>query len=98
VSPRWRRRGFGQTLAKDLASLVAARGALTLYASTSDETNRTNPFGQNLYSDPIGALGRLRASGEHPTSFYLRVGFSLVGVMPAEGRGMPSIHFAMNVG
>jgi aminoglycoside 6'-N-acetyltransferase I len=99
VSPAYRRRGFGQALVKDLARLVAARGALTLYASTSDESNRTNLFGQDLYSDPLGALERLRAIGDHPMNFYINVGFSLVGVMPdAEGRGMPSIHFAMSVG
>lgn len=99
VTPQWRRHGFRLALVRDLARLVAARGALTLYASTSDEANRTNLFGQDLYLDPILALQRLRAVGDHPMNFYLKVGFSLVGLMPdAEGRGMPSIHFAMRVG
>jgi aminoglycoside 6'-N-acetyltransferase I len=99
VSPKFRRRGFGRMLVQDLARQVAARGALTLYAGTSDESDRTTLFGKDLYSDPIGAMRELRATREHPIDFYLKMGFSLVGVMPdAEGKGKPSIHFALRVG
>jgi aminoglycoside 6'-N-acetyltransferase I len=98
VSPRFRRRGFGRALVCDLVQQVAARGALTLYAGTSDETNRTTLFGRDLHADPIEAMRALRATREHPMDFYLKMGFSLVGVMPdAEGEGKPSIHFALRV-
>jgi aminoglycoside 6'-N-acetyltransferase I len=99
VAPSQRRRGVARELVADLARLVAARGALTLQVSTSDETDRTSMFGVDLYRDPLEALRQLRSTREHPLDFYRRVGFTLVGVEPdAEGPGMPSILLAMRVG
>jgi aminoglycoside 6'-N-acetyltransferase I len=98
VSAAHRRRGVARELVSDLARIAAARGALTLFASTSDESNRTSLYGADLYHDPLGALYQLRSTREHPNDFYLRLGFTLVGVLPdAEGHGQPSIHFALRL-
>jgi aminoglycoside 6'-N-acetyltransferase I len=98
VAPAYRHSGCGRRLVADLAALVAARGGLTLHASTSDETGSTTLYGKDLYADPLGALRELRSTRQHPLDFYTRLGFALVGVMPdAEGPGKHSIHFALRV-
>lgn len=98
VSPAARRRGCGRMLVRDVVREVAARGGLTLQVSTSDETDRTNLYGRDLYADPLAALRGMRSTGEHPIDFWMRVGFTPIGVMPdAEGPGKPSIYFAMRV-
>lgn len=98
VAANRRRQGFGRQLVEDFERQVAVRGALTLHLSTSDESDRTTLFGVDLYQEPLEHLRRLRSTREHPIDFYLRVGFSLVGVLPdAEGPGMPSILFAKSV-
>lgn len=98
VAPEHRGQGYGRLLVNDLARQASSRGALTLQVSTSDETGRTNLFGLDLFRDPLLKLGALETTRDHPADFYLRVGFSLVGVMPdAEGPGCPSIYFAMRV-
>jgi aminoglycoside 6'-N-acetyltransferase I len=99
VAPRYQRRGYGRQLVMDLAAQVEALGALTLFLSTSDETDRTSLFGIDLYEDPLEALRTLRSTRPHSIDFYRKLGFKLVGVLPdAEGQGMPSIHFAMRIG
>jgi aminoglycoside 6'-N-acetyltransferase I len=98
VAASARRHGVGRRLVEDIERAVAARGALTLHVSTSDESGRTNLFGRDLYDDPLGALRDLRSVREHPIDFWRKLGYALVGVMPdAEGPGMPSIHFAKRV-
>jgi aminoglycoside 6'-N-acetyltransferase I len=72
--------------------LVAERGALTLLVGTSDETDRTTLFGADLYD------AKLRSIRSHPLDFYLKVGFTVVGVVPdAEGPGQPTITLAKRV-
>jgi aminoglycoside 6'-N-acetyltransferase I len=69
VSAAHRRRGVARALVTDLARTAAERGALTLYVSTSDESNRTTLYGAELYTDPLGALQQLRSKREHPVDF-----------------------------
>jgi aminoglycoside 6'-N-acetyltransferase I len=51
-----------------------------------------------LYPDVLGAVQRLRNLGDHPFTFYQRVGFTIVGVIPdANGFGKPDILMAKRV-
>ena len=87
--------GIGQQLVEHAASIARAQGALTLFASTGDEVGTTNLYGQDLYSDPAGAIANLQATGRNPFKFWQKAGFRIVGLLPdAEGRGRPSIHLA----
>ena len=88
-------KGYGQLLVEDAAAMATNAGALTLFASTSDEVGTTNLFGQNLYDNPALALANLQATGRTPYKFWESAGFTVVGVLPdAEGKGKPSIHLA----
>jgi aminoglycoside 6'-N-acetyltransferase I len=99
VAEHARRRGIGRALVQDLETLVAARGALTLWLGSDDEVGETSFAGVDLYDDLPTRLREFRAGGQHPYPFYQHLGFRLVGVMPdANGRGKPDIFLAKRVG
>jgi aminoglycoside 6'-N-acetyltransferase I len=94
-----RRRGIGHALIADLEQLAATRGVLTLWAGSDDENNETTIGGVDLYPDIATAMRGMRNLRDHPFGFYLRVGFSIAGVLPdANGRGKPDIFLAKRVG
>lgn len=101
VDPRHHGCGLGTRLVRDIERFAAAAGALTMYLGTSDMTGATSLGGIDLFDDPIAALAELRildTENGHPASFWLRAGYSLVGVTPdAEAEGQPSIQFARSL-
>ena len=99
VARHARRRGVGRALVRDLETIVAARGALTLWLGSDDEIGETTFADVDLYDDLPRRMQQFQARGDHPHPFYLRVGFRLVGVMPdANGRGKPDIFLAKRIG
>jgi aminoglycoside 6'-N-acetyltransferase I len=99
VHPEHRRQGIGRALVLDLEAQVCARGGLTLWLGTDDEDNRTSLGGVDLYPDPLAHLAAIRNVRGHPFTFYQKLGFALVGVMPdASGFGKPDIYMAKRVG
>lgn len=89
------RRGLGSRLVEDLEGHVASAGGGVLFVSTSDETGATSLSRTDLYVDPIRALASFEVSESPAVAFWVRMGFSLVGLLPdAEGLGKPSIHLA----
>ena len=99
VSPRHRRQGIGRVLVADLEDRVDERGGLTLWLGTDDQNDQTTLSGVDLYSDVLGHLARIRNLRGHPYEFYLKLGFTIVGVMPdANGPGRPDIFMAKRVG
>lgn len=98
VAEGHRRRGIGRALIQDLERLVFDRGGLTLWAGSDDENDETNLSGVDLYADIPGAIQRIRNLRNHPYEFYVRVGFSIAGVLPdANGPGKPDIFLAKRV-
>ncbi|HUG16884.1 MAG TPA: GNAT family N-acetyltransferase [Thermomicrobiales bacterium] len=98
VRPDAQRRGVGSALVADLEQQVAARGGMTLYLGTDDETNRTSLSGVDLYPDPLAHVARIRNLRRHPYEFYLKQGFAIIGVIPdASGPGQPDILMAKRV-
>jgi aminoglycoside 6'-N-acetyltransferase I len=94
-----RGQGLGRALVADLEGQVCARGGLTLWVGTDDEDGWTSLGGAELYPDLLAHLMRLRNLQRHPVGFYLRLGFSLAGVVPdANGWGKPDILLAKRVG
>ena len=90
--------GIGRALVHDLENQVRQRGGLTLWVGTDDETGMTSLSGVDLYDDPLDHLARIQNLRGHPYSFYQRLGFAIVGVMPdANGRGKPDIFMAKRV-
>jgi aminoglycoside 6'-N-acetyltransferase I len=95
VARAHQRRGFGRLLVREIEVRAARAGALTLTLSTSDMTGATSLSGVDLFADPARRLVELTTTKPHPVSFWIRLGFVVVGVTPdAEGPGMPSISLA----
>ncbi len=93
-----RGKGYGRALIRDLETLVAERGALTLWVGTDDERDATTLSGVDLYEDTLGAIAGVRNLARHPYEFYQRLGFRIVGVLPdANGPGKPDIFLAKRV-
>lgn len=99
VSPRAQGRGIGRALIEDLEAQVAARGGLTLWLGSDDEDAMTSLGGIDLYPNPLEHLANIKNLRGHPFDFYLKMGFSIVGVLPdANGFGKPDIYLAKRVG
>jgi aminoglycoside 6'-N-acetyltransferase I len=82
-------------LVRDIEALASARGALTMLLGTSDESERTNLSGRDLFADPLRALQNVVVTKPHPLPFWQAIGYTVVGVAPdAEGPGKPTIHLA----
>jgi aminoglycoside 6'-N-acetyltransferase I len=97
AAPR-RRHGVGRALVHDLENVVRQKGGLTLWAGSDDENFETTLSEADLYADLPAAIRNVRNLKAHPYEFYLRVGFTIVGVMPdANGRGKPDIFLAKRV-
>lgn len=98
VHPGHRKEGIGRALVADLEEIVRQHGALTLWVGTDDEHNMTTLSSVDLYPDICKHIASIRNLRGHPYSFYQKVGFVIVGVLPdANGPGKPDIYMAKRV-
>jgi aminoglycoside 6'-N-acetyltransferase I len=98
VDERCRKRGIGRALVADIEEQVAAKDGSTLRVGSDDEDAMTSLSGVDLYPDPLDHLARIENRAGHPFEFYLKCGFSIVGVIPdANGFGKPDIILAKRV-
>jgi aminoglycoside 6'-N-acetyltransferase I len=98
VDPLYQRRGIGTALVRAFEREVRARGALTIWLGTDDEDGRTSLSGIDLYPNVLEKLEAIRNLNSHPYEFYLKNGYSIVGVIPdANGYGKPDIYMAKRV-
>ncbi len=99
VDPPEQRRGIGSALVAALETQARSEGAITLYLGTDDDFGGTNLFGRDLYPDVLSKAAQLALTGVHPLTFYLRLGFEVVGIIPdANGFGRPDILMAKRIG
>jgi GNAT superfamily N-acetyltransferase len=90
-----RGRGIGGALLVDIERIATERGGLTLLVGSDDEDDMTSIFGIDMYPEPLVHLARIEDRKRHPFGFYLRCGYSIVGVVPdANGFGKPDIQLA----
>ena len=95
VHPDYQGQGLGQALLRDLENQVASRGATTLFLGSDDEDGMTSLAGIDLYPDIPGSIANIKNLKGHPYSFYQRLGYTIVGVVPdANGPGKPDILMA----
>ena len=91
-------KGYGRALVKEIERLAQQKGVLGLSVGTSDETGATTLYGVDLYQNPLAALAHLQSHQPHPYEFWIKMGFTVVGVVPdVDGRGKPGIHLAKRV-
>ena len=90
--------GIGRALVQDLEQRVGERGGMTLTLGSDDENNLTSLAGIDLYPNLLKHIAGIQNLGRHPYSFYEKVGFQIVGVLPdANGFGKPDILMAKRV-
>lgn len=98
IAPAQQRRGHGRALVAEIERLALAEGARTMILSTADAVRATTLGGIDLFVNPLAALADIDvtdAKAGHAYQFWVKVGYSLVGVLPdAEGPGIPSIQCA----
>ena len=98
VVKAYQRRGIGTALIEALEDEVAARGGVTIYLGSDDESGTTSLYGVNLYDDTFGKIANIQNIGGHPFPFYEKCGYKIVGVFPdANGIGKPDIWMAKKI-
>ncbi len=98
VSAEYRGQGVATSLVKKLESEIENLGGLTLYLGTDDESNLTSLGGKDLYMETWSQINNIINLGNHPYSWYERLGFKIVGVVPdANGLGKPDIMMAKRI-
>lgn len=96
VQAAHRGQGLGAAILLALEEYARADGALTLVLGADDERpgGETSLANIDLYHDLPASLAAF-APGRHQSAFYLRQGYTVVGVIPdANGIGMPDIWLA----
>ena len=77
---------------------VVLRGALTIKLGTDDIVGMTSLGGQDLYPNVWEHVEAIENIKGHPYSFYEKMGYAIVGVLPdANGFGKPDIFMAKRV-
>ncbi len=102
VHPDHRGRGLGRALVAALEAEAARAGISVIYLGTDDTEGRTNLGGADLFPGVLARAAAIANRGvdrpPHPFSFYQRVGFEVVGLIPdANGFGKPDIIMAKRV-
>jgi len=91
--------GIGAALVCAIEQAAKDRGGLTLWLGADDEATpgETSLANADLYSDLPGYIANFQP-GKHQSAFYIKMGFSVVGVMPdANGAGKPDIFLAKSL-
>lgn len=90
-----RGQGIGKALVLNLENEAKNRGCLTIYLGSDDESalGETSLANVDLYDDLPNHIKNFKP-GTHPSGFYLKMGYKIIGVMPdANGIGKPDIIF-----
>jgi aminoglycoside 6'-N-acetyltransferase I len=92
VHPDFQRQGIGRALVAAFEVEVRARGGLTIQIGTDDEDGSTSLSNTDLYEDTYRKMAELENHTDHPVTFYQKLGYRLIGVMPdANGIGKPDL-------
>ncbi len=99
VWPDVQGQGIGSLLVADFEQQVRQRGGLTVWLGTDDLNSSTEAGGIDLYPDVLGHARALGNEANHPSAFYLKLGYVVAGLLPdANGYGKPDIFMAKRVG
>ena len=94
----YRGKGIGKALVEILEKEVAKCGGIMIYLGSDDEFGTTSLFGEDLYEDTFEKITNIENIGNHPFTFYEKLGYKIVGVIPdANGIGKPDIWMAKKI-
>jgi aminoglycoside 6'-N-acetyltransferase I len=95
VDPDHHGSGIGTLLVQALEDAARAENVLTLYVGTDDTFGGTNVCGVDLFADLPGYIRTIAPVKEHPLTFYRRLGFAVIGLLPdVNGPGKPDVLMA----
>ena len=98
VDPAFQRRGIGRQLVATLEAAAKQAGINTVWLGSDDGFGGTNLFGADLYPDVLGRLKALAPASGHPFTYYMQLGYVVVGVIPdANGPGRHDILMAKRI-
>ena len=89
-------RGIGRLLVESIEKAARERNGITMWLGADDEREpgQTSFANVNLYEDLSRKIEEFNP-GRHQTAFYIKMGYTVVGVMPdANGIGKPDIFLA----
>lgn len=88
-----RKQGVGRAVVTALENAARKQGGLTVYLGSDDEKEggETSFANADLY-DGLPEKIKNFVPGTHPSGFYLKLGYTIIGVIPdANGKGKPDI-------
>lgn len=98
VAPARQGQGIGTALVAALEAEAVREGVCTVYLGSDDDYGGTNLFGADLFPDVLGKAASTAPTGGHPLTFYQRLGYVVVGLIPdANGLGRPDILMAKRI-
>jgi aminoglycoside 6'-N-acetyltransferase I len=98
VRPNRQRCGHGTLLVNAIEALARRAGVSAIWVGTDDDFGGTNLYGRDLYPDVLGQLQALAPAASHAFTFYRRMGYAVVGVLPdANGYGKHDILMAKRI-
>jgi aminoglycoside 6'-N-acetyltransferase I len=98
VDPSDQGRGCGKLLVEALEDRAGKANVCTLWLGTDDDFGGTSLFGKDLYPNVLASLQQLEVRAGHPYTFYQRLGYSVVGVLPdVDGPGKHDILMAKRI-
>lgn len=93
-----RGKGIGRGLCTALEAQLREKRCLTVYLGSDDQTNSTTLSNTDLFVNIFEKISTVENLKNHPCSFYQRIGYRIVGVIPdANGLGKPDIWMAKSL-
>lgn len=98
VRNNYKKQGIGKLLLKDIETRAKRKNGITLFLGSDDENGMTSVANIDLYPNPLRKLLEIKNIKNHPFEFYIKCGFSIVGIIPdANGHGKPDILLAKKI-